>query len=112
PSHFAFAHSRWLPSGPASESAVPAIALVFPVAALVGLQHVGHADGVEILRLLVADLGRHLQPQWGAVSAVERLAIHFVTEQRLGMQHGLHVDRFVISIRTFGLEKTRAGIGA
>src|ERR1019366_2683421 len=95
-----------------SEAAVPVIALVFPVAALVSSQHVGHSDGVEIFRLLVAEFGGHLQPERGAVSAVERLAIHFVTEQRLGMEHRFHVNRFVVSIHAFGLEKAGAGIGA
>src|SRR5438105_15398972 len=40
------------------QSAEPSVALVFPVAALAGLQHVGHAQSGDVLGLLVAQLGR------------------------------------------------------
>src|SRR5437667_10821753 len=40
------------------ESAEPSVALVFPVAALVRLQDIGHAQRGDVLGLLVAQLGR------------------------------------------------------
>src|SRR5207248_11339478 len=40
------------------ESAEPAVALVFPVTALVRLQDIGHAQCGDVLGLLVAQLGR------------------------------------------------------
>src|ERR1700693_3958529 len=98
-----------LPRSP-SQSSEPAITLVFPVAALAGLQNIGYADGVQILGLLVSQLGRHLQTQRGAVPAIERLPIHLVTEKRLRMERRSHVNRLVVIIRALNFEKPRAGV--
>src|ERR1051326_394349 len=95
-----------------SEASVPVVTLVGPVAATVRLEHTGHAQRREIFRLLVAEFSRHLQADRRAVSAINRLAIHLVTEQRLGMHGARHVDRLVIVVCAFDFDESRVGIGA
>src|SRR6266852_4820201 len=87
-----------------SQSSEPAVALVFPVAGLAGLQNIGDADGVQILGLLISQLGRHLQAQRRAVLAIERLPVHLVTEQRLRMQRRSHVDRLLVVVSAFDFQ--------
>src|SRR5260370_5916503 len=102
---------RSLPRSP-SQSSEPAVALVFPVAALAGLQNIGHADGVQILGLLISQLGRHLQTQRRAVLAIERLPVHLVTEQRLRMEGRSHVARLVVIIGALDFQKPRDAVSS
>ena len=88
----------WLPS---LKAPIPAVALIFPVTLFAASQHVGHANGVEILSLFVAELRRHLKAQRSAMPALERLAVHLVAEERLRMKHGCHVDGLVVIVCTF-----------
>src|ERR1700690_1688505 len=93
-----------------SQSSEPAVALIFPVAGLASLQNIRDADDGQILGLLVSELGRHLQAQRRSVHTIERRAVHFVTHQRLRMQRGSHVDRFVVIVGALDLPKMRARV--
>ncbi len=75
------------------------VALIFPVAR--PFQYMAHFEVGEILCLLVANLRGNAQTQRSAVFVRQRLAVHFVAEQRLRMHGGRHVERLVIVIRTF-----------
>src|ERR1039457_6357716 len=86
------------------------IPLVFPVPDL--LQNIGDLQVRQILGLLVADLGRHIQPKWRAVFARKRLIVHLITKQSLRMQRGGHVERFVVIVRAAHGKKSRRGVGA
>src|SRR5580704_11370178 len=97
---------------PPSQASEPAIALIFPISRLARLEHAGDAQRLEILRLLVAELGRHLEPQRSAMLAIERLPVHLITEERLRMQGRLHIDRLVIIVGAFDLNETRFRVGA
>ena len=46
------------------------------------------------------------------MTAVERLAVHFVAEQRLRLQQAFHVKRFVVIIGALHFHKARGGVGA
>src|SRR5581483_411295 len=58
------------------------------------------------------ELGGHLQTQRRAVTGWQRLAVHFVTQQRLRMQDRLHVDGLVILVQTLYFQVTRREVGA
>ncbi len=75
------------------------VALIFPVAR--PFQYMAHFEVGEILCLLVANLRGNAQTQRSAVFARQRLAVHFVAEQRLRMHGGRHVERLVIVICAF-----------
>src|SRR5260370_21225483 len=55
-----------------SQSSEPAVALVFPVAGLSGLPNIGHVDPVQILGLLVSQLGLHLHTHRLPVPSLQR----------------------------------------
>src|SRR5271165_2617115 len=76
----------------ASDARVPLVAAVFPVAALAAVearQAVGELDALDVFGLLVAELALDPQAQGRAVGDVERLAVHGVGDQGLGMD-GVH----------------------
>src|SRR4029077_4055338 len=75
------------------------VPLILPVADLP--QHMAYFEIREVLCLFVANLGRNAQAQRSTMLAGQRLAVHFVTEQRLRVHGGGHVERLVIVIRTF-----------
>src|ERR1700724_2285498 len=86
------------------------VPLILPVADL--LQYMAYFEVREVLCLLVANLGRDAQAQRSAMFAGQRLAVHFVTEQRLRVHGGGHVERLVIVIRTFDGDETGGRVGA
>src|SRR5437870_10053491 len=85
------------------------VPLIFPIADL--LQYMAHFKVGEVLCLLVADLGGNAQPERSAVFAGQRLAVHFVTEQRLRVHGGGDVNRLVIVISAFDASEARGRIG-
>src|SRR5262252_1503841 len=86
------------------------VPLILPVAD--SLQYMAHFEVREVLCLLIADLGRNTETEWSAVLAAERLAIHFVTQQRLRVQGGSHVEGLVIVIRTFDAHEACGWVSA
>src|SRR5665647_1565675 len=81
-----------------SAAAEPVVPLVFPVTAGVG---VGDENRLDVLRILVAELGRHAQLHRKAVARRQRLAIVAQGQQRLRVQRGGHVDTGVIVVGAF-----------
>ena len=96
------------PSG-RSTPAEPVVALVFPVAARVG---VCDEDRLDVLGVLVAKLCRHAQLHRKAVLWWKGLAVVGQREQRLRMQRGRHVDAGVVVVRALESDELRAGVGA
>src|SRR5258708_20783217 len=86
------------------------VPLIFPIADL--LHYMAHFEVRDLLCLLVAVLGRDAQTQRSAVLAGQRLAVHFVTEQRLRVHRGSHVERLVIVVRAFDAHEARVRVGA
>src|SRR5580704_19054387 len=96
--------SLTMPSKCASlEPVVSGIALVLPIAR--SRDNVCNAQTRQVFGLLVADLRRHAQPEGRAVLPRERLVIHFVTQQRLRMEHGSHVERLVVIVGALDIEE-------
>src|SRR5215510_6958934 len=81
-----------------SQAPEPAVTLVAPVRSA-RTEYVRDRQRGEVLRLLVPELRGHLQSQGRAVAAIERPVVHLVTEQRLRVPRGRHVDRLVVVIR-------------
>ena len=75
-------------------SRIPVIALFGPV---VGGPNVGEADGPDPLEVLDAVLDRDDQPERCAVLGGQRLAVHLVAEQGLGMEGAGHVEPDVVA---------------
>src|SRR5450631_4871131 len=86
------------------------IPLIFPVPNL--LQNIRHLQVRQVLRLLVANFRRHIQPQWRPVLARERLIVHLIADQSLRMQRRRHVQRLVIIVRASYDQESRRGVGA
>src|SRR6266853_2307885 len=86
------------------------VPLIFPIAGL--LQYMTHFEAHDVLCLLVADLGGDAQTQRSAMLAGQRLAVHFVTEQRLRVHGGSHVERLIIVVRAFDAHEARVRVGA
>src|SRR5688572_17641635 len=86
-----------------SQSPVPAVALIDPVAAL-RAKHVTHSEADDGLRLLVAKLGGEHETQRCTVLARKRPAVHLVAEQRLPVPRGRHVERVVVVVRAGDFE--------
>src|SRR4029077_16083977 len=86
------------------------IALVFPIADL--LQNVGHFQIGKILRLFVSNFGGNLQPQRRTMLPSQRLVIHLVAKQSLGMQRRGHVERLVVIVGAFNVDKARSSVGS
>src|SRR6267154_4136183 len=86
------------------------VPLIFPIPDL--LQYMAHFEVRDVLCLLVADLGGDAQTQRSAMLAGQRLAVHFVTEQRLRVHGGSHVERLVIVVRAFDAHEARGRVGA
>src|SRR3954453_18204577 len=84
------------------------VSLIFPIPHF--FQNVRDLQISQVLRLLVANLGGHVQTQRRAVLPRERPIIHFVAEQCLRMQGRSHVQRFVIVIRTLNTDKPRRAV--
>src|SRR5712692_7654634 len=86
------------------------VPLIFPIADL--LHYTAHFKVRDVLCLLVADLGGDAQTERSAVFAGQRLAVHFVTEQRLRVHGGGDVNRLVIVIRAFDADEAGGRVGA
>src|SRR4249920_616056 len=92
--------SNWTSLGAGQLEAVePVIAHVLPVAA--ALQDVGDREAGDVLRRLVANLGREAQPQRRAMLAGEWRVVHLVARQRLRMERRRHVERLVVVVGAF-----------
>src|SRR6185369_8011140 len=87
----------------ASESSVPAVALVHPVAAL-HAERVAHAQPHDVLGLLVAKFGRQHETQRRPVLTRQWAAVHLIAQERLPVTRGGHVERLVVVVSAHDLD--------
>src|SRR5712671_411530 len=90
------------------EPAEPVVALVFPIAARVGI---GDEDRSDVLRVLEAQLGRHAQLQGVAIFGRQRLGAEVQGQLRLWMQCRCHVQARVVAVGTLEADVLRSGVG-
>src|SRR5215469_8838367 len=88
--------SRAWPSTEPSRTAEPVVALVLPIAARVLVRDF---DGNDVLRILVAELGRHAQLHRKAVFGWQHVAVVREREQCLRVQRSWHVDAGPVVVR-------------
>src|SRR5690349_15473955 len=96
-------------AGRTSRTAVPVIALIFPIAARIV---VGHENRRDMPRVLEAQFGRYTQLERVAVLRRQRVAAEVECELGLRMQRGGHVEARVIVIRAFEADIASARVGA
>src|SRR6188768_3152850 len=88
---------------PASNSSIPFIAAVFPVAAAAARdagETVGDFDAFDIFGLFVAELPLHPKAQRRAMRHIQRLAVHGKGHDGLGVESIAQIDAFIILART------------
>src|SRR3989475_13196206 len=102
---------RWRPSGLDGRSAAsePVVALVFAVAAGVG---VGDEHGLDVLRVLVAQLGGHAYLHLKAIFGRQGLPVVSQCHQRLRMQGRGHVDAGEVVVNALEADVLGTGVGA
>src|SRR5665647_505736 len=89
--------------------AEPIVALVLPIAAMVGI---GDFHGDHVFRILVAELGRHADFHREAVGARQDLVVVFERHLGLRMQRGRHIDGIGVALGALEPDVFGAGIGA
>src|SRR3569833_566988 len=81
-----------------SDSRVPLVALVFPVAAVAAVQlrkALHRLDAHHVVRMLVAELARDAQAHGRTVRNRQRLVVQLVGQQRLFVERVVEVDALV-----------------